>query len=130
MPANEEMLPKSKVEAPSCVLGGGQVGFYRKQVHTPLAPFCTSREHQRYLKGRRWGNGELSQFDTVVLGETPSLAVNAAGKTVQRQHGNQCYHTTRKPSTEPTTLHRCVLRQRVVGREVPDGGQQSGDLGK
>lgn len=25
--ANDKMLPKSKVEAPSCVLGGGQVGL-------------------------------------------------------------------------------------------------------
>lgn len=41
MPANEEMLPKSKVEAPSCVLGGGRVGSLSKNrwVHAPLQTF-------------------------------------------------------------------------------------------
>lgn len=58
---------------------------------------------------------ECSECDT----GAPSLTVNAVEKTVQRWNGNGFYHNIKTPSTEPTTL-----RQRTVGRKVPDGGQQ------
>lgn len=57
MPANEEMVPKSKVEAPSCVLRGGQVGRLSENrwVHAPFQTILHKSGTRLVPKGQNMG---------------------------------------------------------------------------
>lgn len=77
MPSEEEMLPKSKLEAPSCVLGGGQVALLSESrwAHAPLQTILHKSITPSLPEGQEMEHQGAPPVGQPVPGRSPQLLV-------------------------------------------------------